>query len=137
MVNIESLKQENESIDELRRVLSVLIEHQDLHTNKVFCDLLEQFKDLVQSHLDHEDREIYSELLNHKDKQVNDIAAQFLNNTHELRRLFEGYIKCWCHVGGCSSSDNDSKFVRETQEIFHLIEMRISLENDRLFPALA
>ena len=134
MVAIDELKKENQSILDLKSILSELIGNKDLRKNPVFCELLEQFRNSVQSHLDHEDRTVYSELLNHDDKKVNEVASHFLGNTQELKRLFSGFVKKWC--GSTTSSDHEA-FMNETTEIFRLIEKRIDIENSELFPIIS
>ena len=134
MIAIDKLKQENQYILELKSVLSELIDNKELLTNPVFCDLLDRFGSSVQVHLDHEDRTVYSELLNHGDKKVNEVASQFLSNTHELKRVFKGYVKRWC--GNNNIADHEA-FKSETKEIFRLIDRRIEIENNKLFPIVS
>ena len=139
MVNVDEFNQENQEIIDLREVLTVLVDNADLRQNPVFCDLLERFRGKVQAHLDHEDRSVYADLLNHQDRSVNEVAEHFMQNTHELKRIFSRYIKHWCHghspVGGAEGDVED--FLRETREIFHLVDERITLEKNKLFPILA
>jgi hemerythrin-like domain-containing protein len=131
MIAIDDLRKENQNILDLKSVLSELIGKEELLNNPVFCELLERFRSSVQSHLDHEDRTIYSELLNHDDKQINEVATHFLSNTHELKKLFSGFVKKWC---GHSQNADHASFVKETSEIFNMIDKRIKTENDELFP---
>lgn len=135
MVPVNELREENQYITDLRQVLSVLLDHQDLRTNAVYCELLNRFSERVQAHLAHEDRSVYSDLLRHHDQHLNNVASQFLSNTQELTRILNRYIHTWCNAE-VSPSTADS-FARETREIFRLVDERIALENDRLFPLLA
>lgn len=133
MVDVEELKQENQNILNLTQVLHHLIEVEKLRNNPVFCELMERFNKSVEAHLAHEDRTVYSDLLNHDERQIHMLADQFISNTHELRRLMADYTKKWCK----SEAGDHAVFVEKTREIFSLVDMRINLEDSKLFPAIA
>ena len=133
MIPVEELKNENKEIDDLRTVLQQLVEIPEMHGNAVFCELLERFQSRLDNHLKHEARSLYPELLRSKDNEVNKLAKRFLDNTHELERLLGKYVKHWCH----QLQDRElEKFIKETEEVFHLVEERIKLEEKHLFPAM-
>ena len=132
MINVDVLKQENQQIIELTAILQRLIDDSDLRDNAVFCELMERFNNSVEAHLIHEDRTIYSDLLKNENPDVHKLADQFMTNTHELRRLMKDYTKRWCHSG----NKDHSTFVDKTREIFSLVNMRINLEDSKLFPAI-
>lgn len=133
MVNVEELKQENQQIINLASVLHHLVEDEQLRSNPVFCELMERFSKSVEAHLTHEDRTVYSDLLNNEDRQIHNLADQFMSNTHELRRLMKDYTKRWCNSG----NDDHAMFVDKTREIFSLVDRRIDLEDSKLFPTIA
>jgi len=133
MINIEDLKQENQKITNLTNVLYKLIEDEQMRENPVFCELMDQFSKSVEDHLIHEDRTVYSDLLTSEDPQIGQLADQFITNTHELRRLMKDYTKRWCH----SDNKDHSTFVEKTREIFSLVDRRINLEDNKLFPSIA
>ena len=135
MINVKELKQENRTINDLSKVLHHLIEDEQLRSNPVFCELMERFNKNVEAHLSHEDRSVYSNLLNNEDRHIHNMADQFMTNTHELRRLMKDFVKRWCN----SKNDNGehAAFVDSTREIFNLVDRRIDLENSMLFPAIA
>lgn len=136
MINIEELQKENENIINLYTVLSILVGNaSDLRTNPVFCELLDRFSSDINAHLLHEDRAVYGDLLKHADKKVNELASQFMSNTRELKRLLGSFTKRWC--GANLGSDSQDRFVEETLEIFRLVEKRIDLENNKLFPVIS
>jgi hypothetical protein len=58
-----------------------------------------------------------------------------LGNTRELKRLFTGYAKQWCHAS--PDAHEHETFVKETQDMFRIIKERIRMENEQLFPILA
>jgi len=133
MLPVAELEAENKEIDDLRVILSALIAHSDLRHNGVFCELLDRFRKRLESHLNHESRALYPEMLSNRDHDLNQIAEKFLDNTHELERILSGYTKRWCK--NYHSGDRDH-FINETQEIFRLVDERLHLETKRLFPAL-
>jgi hemerythrin-like domain-containing protein len=134
MVQVDELRKENQYINDLSNVLSVLVDNADLRDNSVFCELLDSFTQEVQAHLLHEDQSVYAHLLKRNDRQLNDVASQFLSNTRELKKILSGYTKRWC--GKNVGARHRDSFATETKEVFRLVEERISLEDNKLFPAL-
>ena len=133
MIPVSELRDENRQINDLRQVLAALVEDKTMHENGIFCELLERFQAKLNLHLKHEARSLYPELLANKDNQVNQVARHFLDNTHELERLMNKYVKHWCH----KLQDKElQQFINETEEVFHLVEERIKLEERHLFPVL-
>ena len=133
MVPIEELRSENDAIKDLSDVLSNLVSNHTLRTNAVFCELLQRFHENLDSHLKHEARSIYPELLSHGSENIKQIAKQFLSNTHELERITSKYVKRWCsHI----NTENHTEFENETMEVFRLVNERIELEENHLFPIL-
>lgn len=133
MIPIDELRKENDEIKDLSDVLSNLVSDQSLRTNTVFCELLQRFRDKLDNHLKHEARSIYPELLNHDDKNIKQVAKDFVSNTHELERILSKYVKRWCHS---INTDNHEEFETETMGIFRLINERIQMEENHLFPIL-
>lgn len=133
MIPVEELRSENDGIKDLSDVLVNLVTDQKLRTNVVFCELMTRFQEKLDSHLKHEARSIYPELLNHTDKKINQVAKDFLSNTHELERILSKYVKRWCNN---INSDNHDEFENETLEMFKLVDARIEMEESHLFNAL-
>lgn len=130
---IEELRNENDEIQELSDVLSILISNHTIRTNRIFCELLKRFQDKLDSHLKHEARSIYPELLNHSDNNVKKIAKDFMSNTHELERIRTKYVKRWCNN---INTGNHEEFETETKLIFRLINERFQMEEAHLFNIL-
>jgi hemerythrin-like domain-containing protein len=135
MVKIEELRAENQEIVELCEVLTALIDHSHLRNNPVFCELIARFSNKVKAHLSREDQAMYSEMLTHSEKKLRDTASLFMGNTRELKKLFAGYAKQWCHPS--PDAHEHAAFVKETQDMFRIIKERIRMENEQLFPVLA
>ena len=70
MIPVEDLRAENDKIEALIDVLINLVPNQKLRTNEIFCDLLQRFHEMLESHIKHEARSIYPELLSHDDKKI-------------------------------------------------------------------
>ncbi|MDH5601195.1 MAG: hypothetical protein OEY78_07825 [Gammaproteobacteria bacterium] len=129
---VEELIAENNEIKELSTVLEDLISNPSMRTNSIFCELLQRFQNKLGSHLKHEARSIYSDLLNDADKNKNKIASEFLSNTRELERIQSSYVKRWCN----NNNDNQQEFEKETKDMFKLVKDRIQMEESHLFSAL-
>lgn len=134
MVKIEELEKENQEMANLAAVLSALVDKPEFRHNPVFCELLQRFVDKVGAHLTHEARSVYTELLNHSDRKTNDIASQFISNTHELQKILASYTKRWCVA--IPTKESHERFVDETNEVFRLLNDRINMEHTHLFPVL-
>ena len=134
MAIIEEFEKENQDIINLRQVLGVLVEKPNLHDNPILCELLARFSEKLKMHLAHEDRSAYSGLLKHPDQAVNAVARRFIDNTHELNRILGKYTKRRCKAGA-DLSDHEA-FTAESKEVFQLVDERLELESQRLFPLL-
>lgn len=134
MVVIDELEKENKEIVDLAMVLSTLVDHAELRSNPVFCEMLQRFMDRIHAHLSHEARSVYSDLLSDREKGSNDVASRFISNAHALNKIINGYTKRWCSA--IPTSEHHQEFVDETQEVFSLLNERIHLESKHLFPML-
>ena len=112
---IEELRNENDEINELSDVLSILISNHTMRTNRIFCELLKRFQDKLDNHLKHEARSIYPEILNHSDNSIKKVAKDFMSNIN---------------------TDNHEEFETETKTIFRLINDRFQMEEAHLFNIL-
>lgn len=135
MVPIDDLREQNGRISELVQVLEVMIQDERVCHTTICRELFERFTDTVREHLDTEDRTVYSDLLNHADRQVNGAAQRYLSGTREIKRLMGGYMKRWCSDG--PSATDRARFLAETGEMFQLLRERIRAEDEELFPLVA
>ncbi len=134
MVPVAELREENNKIQDCCDVLKELIGNITLRNNSIVCELIESFGDKVNRHLKHECRDVYSELLTHEDENLNEVAKRFINNTYVLNKLFNDYMKHWKRKH--NHLEEYDNLIKETSEIFKLVEERIALENHELFPLL-
>jgi hemerythrin-like domain-containing protein len=134
MVAIEELQKENQEIIDLASILSALVNKCEFRSNPVFCELLHRFMDKINAHLSHEARSVYTDLLSHKDLKINNAASQFISNAHELEKILGGYTRRWCVP--IPAVEKHEKFLEETNAIFRLLNERIAMESDHLFPII-
>jgi hypothetical protein len=132
--SVEELRRQNEEIAELCDVLSVLIEHKSLHSNRYVCELMARFREKVWMHLVFEDNTIYAELVRHNDKSISDTARGFHDSAKEIRKRFSNYVKHWCK-SEVDDADHD-RLLEESGELFRLLRERINYENVHMFPLI-
>lgn len=133
MVAFETLNQQNDKITELTNVLNYLIDDRAMCDTSITCDLFFEYVDKVREHLDLEERELYQQLLAHKDNKVCNTARLFLSGSGEIKRVFNQYLKRWCKNKALSIRDH-TQFVKETREMFELVLRRIEDEVEHLYP---
>ena len=132
MIPIQEFRAENAEIKDLCTILNLTIVEYGLTKNMIVCELIDRFVDSVNSHLIHEDRSIYRDLLSQHTTEASHIAELFLGNTQELKRIFKSYTKGWCKKA--HAEDRHQKFVQESREMFRLVCERIDFEEKKIFP---
>ena len=132
MIPLEKLKQQHEEICDLINVLSLLVPDEQARKSRIVENHFSELAKTVSEHLVLEDGTLYKELLVHQDSSIQRAAKNFLSGSHELKRLFSGYMKYAC---SSSSKQKDCEaFVKETEEVFSLLEKRILLEENKFYP---
>ena len=86
----------------------------------------------VGDHLALEDDTLYKELLVHPDPELQRTARNFLSGSHELWHLFTDYMQHACKPD--SKSKECEAFVKESQDIFEMLEKRIEFEESKFYP---
>lgn len=132
MIPLEEFRAENAEIRDLCTILNLAIDEYNLRDNMIVCELIDRFVDSVNSHLIHEDRSIYRDLLNQHTHEANHIADHFLGNTQELKRIFKSYSRGWCRKS--HPENKHQKYVQESKEMFKLVCDRIDFEENKIFP---
>ena len=135
MISFEELTEQNHKIAELSKVLSYIIEDRAICDTDVTCDLFFDFADRVKEHLDVEERELYQALLIHHEKSVNNTAHRFLSGSTAIKQVFKQYLKRWCSNKSLRIRDHQL-FVKDTNEMFELIQQRILDETEHLYPTV-
>ena len=134
MIAVDEFRAENREIKDLCDILTLCMDEYSLHGNRVVCELIDRFVERVNAHLTHEDRSIYSDLLNNHSPEAARIAEYFLGNTQELRRIFSAYTRGWCRKP--HNEQQRGKHVEESREMFKLVCDRIEFEENRIFPLI-
>lgn len=134
MIPLKTLRQQHEEIDELITVLSILVHDEKARQSRIVENLFSQLAKAVKDHLVLEDDTLYTELLVHHDAEVQRTARNFLSGSHELKRLFTSYLKYACR-SDVKEKDCDT-FVKETEEVFDLLERRIRMEEKTFYPVV-
>lgn len=132
MVPFAELNRQNHEITELCQVLGVLIRDRSMCDTSIVCELFQRFSDKVRAHMELEDRTLYARLLTHPDRNINAQANRSLNGAKEIKRIFSQYTNTWCRHG--LDIYDHQKFVRETEDMFRLVQERIQDEVEKLYP---
>ncbi|RTZ73321.1 MAG: hypothetical protein DSZ00_06620 [Gammaproteobacteria bacterium] len=132
MIPLDTLKQQHQEIDELINVLSLLIPDEKARKSHIVEGLLKDLAKKVGDHLALEDDTLYKELLVHPDPELQRTARNFLSGSHELRRLFTDYVQHACKPN--SKSKECEAFVKESQDLFEMLEKRIEFEESKFYP---
>ena len=135
MVTFEQLNVQNDRITELSNVLVQLIPDRSMCDNPVTEELFFRYVDHVKEHLDIEDKNLYANLLTHRDQSIQHTASLFLSGSGEIKRVFEQYLRKWCNHHELRIKNHDN-FVKETEDMFRLVLRRIEDETEHLYPLL-
>jgi hypothetical protein len=136
MITFEELNKQNHDITELTNVLAYLLADRSMCDTRVCCDLFYRYGNTIQEHLDKVDH-TYSGLLSSPDNKINNTAKQFMDGSHEIRRIFSQYTRKWCEKRKQTLHIADhSDFYDETRTIFDLVLSRIQDETERLYPLI-
>jgi len=135
MISFQELNRQNHKIAELSKILTHIIDDRSLCDTEVTCDLFFDFTKRVKEHLDVEEKEIYQALLVHNEARVKNTAGRFLSGSAEIKKVFQQYLKRWCHKQSLRIKDHDL-FVIETNEMFELVLQRIQDEVEHLYPTV-
>lgn len=119
-------------IEDLQSILT--LEHLRVRPNaRTAYELLCDLGDKVKEHLAEEDKGLYPSLLIHEDPKVKSIAWGFISGEKPLRKTFDDYHKKW--LKHCEFNFTD-EFIKETRDVFDMLQYRIERENQVLFPKL-
>lgn len=135
MVSFSELHTQNHKITELSKVLLHIISERSLCDTDVTCDIFFDYTTKVKAHLDQEERELYRDLLTHSDSEVKATATKYLSGSADIKRILKSYLKHWCRNKNLRIKDHE-KFVRESEDIFNLINDRISDEVENFYPMI-
>lgn len=135
MLSFNELYEQKHRISELSKVLLHVIEDRSLCDLNVTCDLFFQYTTEVKKHLDLEERELYKDMLTHRDEEVNELAKKYLSGSTEIKHVMKDYLKHWCRNKSLRIK-NHERFIEESKEVFELVNIRIYDEVEHLYPVL-
>ena len=135
MVSFEELNKQNHKISERSKIILYMIQDRTICDTDVTCDLFFDLMDRVKKHMDIEERELYKDMLTHSDHSVKQVAENFLSGSAVIKRVYKQYMKRWCHNKNLRIK-NHEQFVKETEEIFDMIQMRIINETEKFYPVV-
>ena len=135
MITYDELNQQNHQITEISNVFLYLIEDRMMCDTQITCDLFFDYVAKVRSHLDIQDRTIYSAIFKDGDSVARETAQNFLSGSQEIKRIFNSYLKKWSKQGKHQLIiSNYPAFIEETKGMFELVLNRIQDETERLYP---
>jgi hypothetical protein len=135
MITFEQLHKENHKITELSNVFLYLIKERSMCDTDIACGVFFDFVSKVRDHMELVDKHLYTKLLNSPDETVRQKADRFMSGSHEIKRLFKGYLSKWStQTGSKLHVRNHKKFVQESQEIIDIVLDRIQRETEHLYP---
>ena len=132
MIPLETLKKQHEEICDLIHVLSLLVPDERARKSPIVENLFSELAKKVSDHLVLEDDTLYKDLLVHQDAEIQRTARNFLSGSHGLKQVFSEYLQYACHPG--TNQEECEAFVKETQDVFHMLQERIRMEESRFYP---
>jgi len=133
MLSFDELNEQNHKISELSQVVLHLIRERAMCDMDTTCDIFFMFVDTVNNHFKLEDTNVYGKLLSHSDKKVTNVASQFMSGSVEIKKIFQNYIKKWCHNKRLRVKNHED-FVKDTEEMMRLVLNRVQDETEKLYP---
>ncbi len=136
MINYDELHSENHSITELSNVLLYLFKERSMCDTGACCELFNRFNDKVKAHIDLVDKNLYSRLLTHDDRDIQLLAKNFMSGSLEIKKIMSAYIKEWCpkkRTDSLAISEYD-RFLEDSEKMFGLVLDRIQDETEKLYP---
>jgi len=138
MTSFENLNTQNHKITELSNVLTALIQDRLLCDSETCSNLLYEYLGHVTGHIHEIDSNMYSELLKHSSKDINNVAKNFMSGSQEIKRIMNRYQKRWCNKRKHSLSigSKHNTFLNETDEMFIMVLNRLQDEMEHLYPVV-
>jgi hypothetical protein len=135
MISFKELNEQNHKIVERSKIILFMIQDRAICDTDVTENLFFDLAETVKTHMDIEERELYKSMLTHSDHEIKQTAENFLSGSAEIKRVLKQYMKRWCHANQLRIK-NHAQFVKETEEIFEMIQVRIINETEKFYPAV-
>ncbi len=136
MITYKDLNEQNHHITELSNVLRYLLRDRAMCDTETCCNLFNNYVSLLKEHIEIVDKNMYSDLLASPDKNVNNVAKNFMSGSVEVKKILQTFSKQWC-----PSKNNNSlkikdhgQFLDAMDELFDIVLQRIQNETEHLYP---
>jgi len=113
MITYEELHAENHDITELSNVLLYLFKERTMCDTGTCCELFHRYTEKVKHHIDTVDKNLYRGLLTHEDREVQQLARNFMSGSQEIKKIIATYIKTWCPKKKQNETEKLYPMVRE------------------------
>jgi len=135
MITYEDLNLQNHKITELTNVLNLLLADRFICDAETTHELVFRYVDLVKTHLQVTENNMYSVLLSQGDQKARNAANSFMSGSKEIKRVYNNYLKRWCKQKTCELIIKDyDRFLEDTNELFDMVLDRIQAETEQLYP---
>jgi hypothetical protein len=83
-------------------------------------------------HLMFEDKSLYTDLLDSRDRSVVERVTSFHDSAKALKKRFGSHIKQWCHID--ADEEEHAAFREEMTDVIGAIMERVAAENETMIP---
>ena len=133
MSQTDELHLQVHNITELSNILTLLISDRSLCDSRITCELFFRYVDAVRHHLQNTESGIFAKLLINSDEHQSKILDQFMDGSHEIKKIFSHYSRKWCAENELRIK-NHADFYKESTEMFNLVLRRLQDETENLYP---
>lgn len=135
MIDIQSFTNQHDALLERINTLQSMLTRskEEWKIDSLHSNLLTFFGEL-NVHLAMEDKSLYPNLLNHKNKTVRNLAKEFLMEMGNLANEVKVYRNHWISQSRILASPQ--KFFDDSQALFRALIYRIKRENQELYPLI-
>ena len=136
MITYDELHDQNHSITELSNVLLYLFKERSMCDTGACCELFYRYTNKVKEHIDLVDKNLYSKLLTHHDREIQELARNFMSGSQEIKKIMAAYTKTWCPKKKSDTlaiAEHD-RFLKESEQMFEMVLNRILDETEKLYP---
>ena len=136
MITYKELNEQNHRITELSNVLHYLFRDRSMCDTGTCCELFSNYVDLVNTHIDMVDKNMYSDLLASPDIKVSNVAKNFMSGSVEVKKILREFSKQWCPVRNKAELKikDHQAFLQSIDELFEIVLKRILDETEHLYP---
>ncbi|MDA3870440.1 MAG: hypothetical protein PF589_11010 [Gammaproteobacteria bacterium] len=93
MITYKVLNEQNHRITELTNVLSYLFKDRSMCDTDSCCKIFSNYVQQVKEHIETVDKNMYAALLASPDKNINNVARNFISGSVEVKKILNNYIR--------------------------------------------